>query len=378
MPAPVALYVVAVFGVAAAGFAFHQFVYEPHIAPKIETWAESFLERRRQRKMQLRGLVPAHIVHEHSDENGARRATDRKGHSADGLLDKKGHRDDHSDDDDDDAHFGMSIELERLVAKERDEWRDSGSASGLRRRKTAGTMDESNHFIPYPPISPTHVIFDSSVPPSPSSLEGRSISSSPVSSHRSSVQSSTANSPSPLVIRLAESRQPLHNMSRNSSPRLPTPISNSSVVSTRALTPNVTDEGSFHSAYSSRGSTLHVSPVTGPAVPSSEVHIAAGTDVLSPSPIHLNIPLAALQRTESPFSDIFSVATSGTMSSMGSPRVRSPNTDSGLDLPSDEEFDVLSPRSGMFSPPSVPGDDLFDLASDASSWASVGHRSPSP
>ena len=55
-----------------------------------------------------------------------------------------------------------------------------------------------------------------------------------------------------------------------------------------------------------------------------------------------------------------------------------------VDKLSDEEFDVLSPRSGMFSPSirnSHLDDDPFEVGSQHESevsWASVGRRSPSP
>ncbi|KAG1759081.1 hypothetical protein EDD22DRAFT_907556 [Suillus occidentalis] len=55
MPAPVAVYVVAAIAGVAAAVAFHEFVFEPHIAPAIERWAEDFLAKRRARRG---GLVP--------------------------------------------------------------------------------------------------------------------------------------------------------------------------------------------------------------------------------------------------------------------------------------------------------------------------------
>ena len=38
-------------------------MYEPHIAPRLELWAEAFIERRRARRMEQQGLilVPASI-----------------------------------------------------------------------------------------------------------------------------------------------------------------------------------------------------------------------------------------------------------------------------------------------------------------------------
>lgn len=104
-----------------------QLVYEPHIAPKVEVWAESFLERRKQRRHQRQGPVLAdpHPI-EQGDENSSRR-------SANSLRDKK-HDDDSS----------MSIELEHLAVKERDVRRQDapGPSSGLRQRKPTSAMDE--------------------------------------------------------------------------------------------------------------------------------------------------------------------------------------------------------------------------------------------
>ena len=85
-------------------------------------------------------------------------------------------------------------------------------------------------------------------------------------------------------------------------------------------------------------------------------------------------------RQQSPFSDIHVVsARSSPEHVLVAPGTRSPSMASDLTLGSDDEFDVLSPRSGMFSPArsASPGDllDPFEAASEAS-WASVGRRSP--
>ncbi|KAJ8489263.1 hypothetical protein ONZ51_g3023 [Trametes cubensis] len=352
MPAPAVYIAVAVFGVVAL-------VYEPHIAPKVEVWAESFLERRKQKKRQRQGPVLAdpHPI-EQGDENSFRR-------SGSSLRDKK-HDDDSS----------MSIELEHLAVKERDAWRQDGPgpSSGLRQRKPASAMDESNSFIPYPAMSPTHVLFDTSEPPSPS---GRS-------STLSSPHSSNHNSPSPQIITLSDPQSRTQKSPspppRVVSPRLPTPMSNFSPVSTRAVTPSTA-----FSAISSRRPTPDISASQ---ALTSAYNTPLGGSVVSersqtPSDIH-SFPGSRIQ---SPFSDIHSVDARSspeqvyTRSPVASPRVQSPSIGSDLTMDSDDEFDILSPRSGMFSPPSQVHNTLF-FPDDASqhgsdvSWASVGRRTP--
>ncbi|KAI0355436.1 hypothetical protein OH77DRAFT_1589897 [Trametes cingulata] len=365
MPGPAVYIAVAVVGVVAVGIAFHELVYEPHIAPKVETWAESFIERRKQKRRQRQGPV---LANPHPFEDGDENSTRR---SRDGRKNKK---DDGSDDSDD---GGMSIELERLAAKERDAWRhDSGPSSGLRQRKPAGAMDESNTFIPYPAMSPTHVIFDNSESSSPGAR------SSPGSSPGSSVR----NSPSHPAIVLSEP-QPRAAKSpspppRAISPRLPTPMSNYSSISSRAVSPTTTL--SERSPLSSR---RPIPDISASQALTSAYNTPLGGSVVSdrarsPSDVH-SFPASRIQ---SPFSDIHSVDArsspehvSFARSPIASPRVQSPSIGSDLTMDSDEEFDILSPRSGMFSPPSRVDAFLYDDASQHgsdASWASVGRRSP--
>lgn len=104
-----------------------QLVYEPHIAPKFEEWAESFLEKRRQRQRnrQRTGSVLAHSHPFEGSENGARR-------SADSGQDRR----------DDEDNNDTAIELEQLAARERDAWRREAASSGLRQRRPVGAMDD--------------------------------------------------------------------------------------------------------------------------------------------------------------------------------------------------------------------------------------------
>ncbi|KAJ7463690.1 hypothetical protein FB451DRAFT_1370603 [Mycena latifolia] len=150
MPAPavVGVYVLATVGTVAAGLAFKEFVYEPHIAPRVERWAEEFLAKRRAKKMQRAGLraipVPNHSTKRSDD----------------------GHNDGHTDAG---ADNQSTYELESLVANEVRQWRSQvdagrGEGSGLRHRNVGSSsgsaLDESNIIIPYSPLTPTHVLFD--------------------------------------------------------------------------------------------------------------------------------------------------------------------------------------------------------------------------
>ena len=96
-----------------------QFVYEPHIAPKVEAWAESYVENRRRRRRQRQAPVLSQPVNEHSDENASRRSADDQARAGD-----------------------ASIELEQLAEWERNEWRNAGNSSGLRLRRTTRVLDE--------------------------------------------------------------------------------------------------------------------------------------------------------------------------------------------------------------------------------------------
>ncbi|KAH9854920.1 hypothetical protein C2E23DRAFT_752344 [Lenzites betulinus] len=359
MPAPAVYIAVAVIGVVAVGFAFHELVYEPHIAPKVEVWAESFLERRRQKKRQRQGPVLANPhPFETGDENHTRR-------SSDSIKDKK----------DDYDQRQTSIELGHLASKQPDaRSRDAGPSVGLRQRKPVPAIDESTPHIPYPAMDPTHVLFDTTEPPSPG---GRSSSGSSISSRASSPlqPSITISEPQP---RVAKSSSPLP---RALSPRLPTPMSNYSPISSRAITPSTLSE---RSPFSSGRPTpdLGVSQVI-----ASAYNTPLGGSVISErgrSPAEAQAYPGS--RIQSPFSDIHSVDARSSpeqvyaRSPITSPRVQSPSIGSDVTMDSDDEFDILSPRSGMFSPPTqVHNFYHFDApsqhGSDAS-WASVGRRSP--
>ncbi|KAL1661597.1 hypothetical protein GGF50DRAFT_117842 [Schizophyllum commune] len=146
MPTP-AVYVIAILGTVAAGLAFKEFVYEPHIAPKVERWAEDFLERRRRARSRTlaRPYEAAYFDAESLDDKKS------DGVAPDSFDDKR------------------SFELENMVTKEVHEWRKEVERSTLRRRKPQ--LHTSVDDIPFEPMTPTpiravptHVICDPSSP----------------------------------------------------------------------------------------------------------------------------------------------------------------------------------------------------------------------
>ncbi|KAH9919698.1 uncharacterized protein B0H18DRAFT_1122342 [Fomitopsis serialis] len=384
-PAVTAVYVVGAIAVVASVVAFKEFVYEPHIAPKLEAWAESFVDNRRRQRARRQGPISAQPVHEHGDENTTRRSTrsrndDNRPHPPFGSGSDKKRGDDDEDDDN-----SMSVELEQLVAREGSAWSEDGRQNGLRHRKTAGTMDESNVFIPYRPMSPTHVIFDSSVTSTPTSP---SSSGSRLQSPRG------ATTP---VLHGSSPRSRLSSVtSRNAAHIPPTPVSIRSAASSRIQSPNMMDAMSSRSSspdapamyntalmgsIGNLSERASASPRTEPFVPTSRVQ--------SPlSDYHLAAPVPSLpaSRIQSPFSDIHAaVARSPTLSARSgvmSPFTHMSEPESDFDLPSDSEDDVMSLRSGMFSPSmSSRQEELaFDVmsvhGSEGSSWGSVGRRTP--
>ncbi|KAG6836965.1 hypothetical protein H0H93_000357 [Arthromyces matolae] len=137
MPAPAAaVTVAAIVGFVAVGFAFTKFVYEPHIAPKLEQWAEEFLAHREARRNQRAGMVPV-LAAPHQRE---RQSIDKRSDS-DGIRGEE----------------RESIELENLIAKEVHEWRNEVNRSSTIRRRMnkSGTRyspeasDTHNHGIHY-------------------------------------------------------------------------------------------------------------------------------------------------------------------------------------------------------------------------------------
>ena len=107
-------------------------MYEPHIAPKFEQWAEEFLAKRQARRRQMANAAdPVSVpVPLHGDEDSA----SRRKHW------KSGSGSDH-----DGPEISQSIELENLITKEVHEWRSevdrsqtSTRSRGLRQRGHVG------------------------------------------------------------------------------------------------------------------------------------------------------------------------------------------------------------------------------------------------
>ncbi|KAG2158168.1 uncharacterized protein EDB93DRAFT_749467 [Suillus bovinus] len=155
MPAPVAVYVFAAIAGVAAAVAFHEFVYEPHIAPAIERWAEDFLAKRRARSG---GPVPVPSTGRPGNGDPGPRGADPRNRTP--------------------ARNEDSIELEGLNLGLVDEWRNNvhSTAQGtvLRRRvrvipdteegSISTSIDDSFTSLTHTPLAPTHVISNVSSP----------------------------------------------------------------------------------------------------------------------------------------------------------------------------------------------------------------------
>jgi len=352
MPAP-AVYIVTAVGVVAAAIAFKEFVYEPHIAPRFEAWAESFIENRRRKRRQRQTPVPAQAYqdNENGDENRARRASEPT------LL---GDQANHSD--------NSLVELEMFEGRSNDIERPQ---SELTLRRSARIMDDADVYIPFSPISPMHP--RSSVPSSPTlpSL-GSSMAGSPPPTTKSLMHDHSGAVNNLLVDRRSPSQ---------SKPRSP-------VLPPRPPPPQ--------SSFSRPNPLSHsVAPNAVPSYPSSRASTPDAPGMYNTAPMGLIHEPADRQRLQgmtsvagsrvvSPFSDFHSVgARSPTLthrSGMSSPVMNFSESESDFDLASDDEFDVLSPRSGMFSPPSPGGREhlTFDVGSiDGSEvWGNAQRRTP--
>lgn len=150
MPAPVAVCVVAAIAGVAAVIAFHEFVFEPHIAPAIERWAEDFLANRRARR---RGPVPLPSTQGSVHGDPVSSGADLRQRTPTGEED--------------------SIELRGFNL---DEWRNqvhrTAPGTSMRRRiipdtdegSMSSTIDESFTSLTHTPLAPTHVISNVSSP----------------------------------------------------------------------------------------------------------------------------------------------------------------------------------------------------------------------
>lgn len=134
MPAA-AVYVAAVVGAAAAGYAFKEFVYEPHLAPILKQWAEDMQARRQERRRRMQRAAPVSVpTNPFSDDAPTSRGPAAPVGSASGVNG-------------DDARWRQSVvELQNLAERERSEWA-GGDRDGLRRRH-GGQTDQSVSSLP--------------------------------------------------------------------------------------------------------------------------------------------------------------------------------------------------------------------------------------
>ncbi|KAI0337963.1 hypothetical protein BDW22DRAFT_1348821 [Trametopsis cervina] len=340
MPVP-AVYIAAAVGTVVAVIAFKEFVYDPHIAPKVNAWHEAHQPRR----------VPVRVA--------------AKARSSDNES---------SDDDDDDADDhanGISVEMQNLVARETSEWQEYRTNSTLRHRtnKSRSVLDEastehiSNVFVPFDPISPTASSSTSSFLSSPAISEAPTLPATPV-----------IHSPTPLVPVSANTLQSAVR-SQSASPELHT-APTSPTLEAGLASPTVTASSSNSSFTPAVVGPRSASSRSGSVI--SETGRSTTYDVVSP-PRSVASPPTPMR---SPFSDIQHPLSPVFARSPSPHEIRSPGVDSFINLPSESDFAILSPslRSGMFSP-SI--DDPFEIASeigsdDLSAWESVGHRTPSP
>lgn len=114
-----------------------QFVYEPHIAPKFEQWAEEFIAVREARRRQRTPTAPISNRRSSSSDSGS---SDEKA-----LPRLPGQRDSFSGSNDE---MQEGIRLETLVAREVREWRTEVDRSqSLRRRTTASGQSHTEPSI---------------------------------------------------------------------------------------------------------------------------------------------------------------------------------------------------------------------------------------
>lgn len=121
-----------------------QFVYEPHIAPALEAWAEDFVQRRRAARNRRASAVPV---------RSSRRRTSSDS-SDPPLRDNVTQRDQAESE----RSLGLNnfsvddLELEALASKEVDEWRNEVLRSqerirdGLRKRRKNRPWDDFDSF----------------------------------------------------------------------------------------------------------------------------------------------------------------------------------------------------------------------------------------
>ncbi|KAJ7757312.1 hypothetical protein B0H14DRAFT_3511897 [Mycena olivaceomarginata] len=336
----------------------------PHIAPRVERWAEDPLAKRRARKLQRAGkgksAVPVPSTSGGAGVGGGDLDADKR-----------------------------TYELETLVADEVHQWRTQvdvsrGQGSGLRHRKNVGSsaasaLDESNILIPYDTLTPTHVLFDptdgfsavASSPTSTSTMSSRVPTPGPsLQTHSSTLSHLTFRTPPPPVqapptpdssVREAPSPSPF------ASPFASPPSPSSFPALPPEAAPPQTQQPEDHEAED----PFLFSGISSPhAVPSLSLSHALPSELEHDDGELLSAPSSS--RPESPFSDFsheqfhsFATYSHSDLPGLGSGAVRSP------------EFgvEVLSASGSEFG--SEAGDERWSNADtgseiSGSSWASAG------
>ncbi|KZV72133.1 hypothetical protein PENSPDRAFT_683987 [Peniophora sp. CONT] len=304
MPAPMVYVAVSVCTVAAA-LAFKEFVYDPHLRPKLQEFWEEQRQRRRRR-------------HQPMAQRG------RRDDSSSGSSNDLG---------DDNVPLGFhhavplgslhgGIELETLVAQEVDAWRNGvevrPDTSGLRQR-TARGMESSSTFLPPAHIMDQHDTAGFSTPPMQPT-------------RASDVLFDSADSPEFR----AETPTLASMSSRTLSPEAP--ISRSSTPNSDLLSPSMLTAADAAYFTSGSPSTLSGSPVRSPPT-------IAG--VLSPR-----------DGAMSPFSDL-----------MSPPSEFAELSDARLSDSDEEMFSVPSHAPTDLEDEDGHSSDEFERISEASSWA---------
>ncbi|KIJ57296.1 hypothetical protein M422DRAFT_23354 [Sphaerobolus stellatus SS14] len=138
MPGPAIYIVVGVVGAVAAGIAFKEFVYDPHVAPKIDEWTQAYTAFLRERRRERAAAHTTMYNKSPSDEDSSE--GDRTG-----------------------------VELESILQREMEHL---GESTSLRRRNVArdepSILEDPIPSISYAPLSPRSLSSSSaSSPPNP-------------------------------------------------------------------------------------------------------------------------------------------------------------------------------------------------------------------
>lgn len=302
MPGP-AIYIVAVIGTVAAAYAFKEFVFEPHLRPKMDAWIETMEARRRERRNRGRQPIAVPLT-SHSRSSSSSSGNDDDGQTKSTRRRRKSSLDS--------EYSSSPIELEKLAAREMDEWRSGadigGDQSGLRFRHGRG----------------------------PSSLSRAASTPNIIDEQPTSSISTPTLEPS-----TSEHRDVLFHYPSS-------PVFGAQSSST-LLTPTA-DEPGFNYPSPPPSTTLS-SPIDLPAVrtPSPSTPLAMDLTYLAPSPIP--------SRSSTPDSDLLasSMLTSNYLTPLAAPRsiAPSPSPSPNRALSPEANYDILSPtspRSGAMSP----------------------------